>query len=90
MHPIGFVFIIVGGLQAAGALTQSNLYRALPHFRRSEELFGTDLAIKGHVFFGCVAILIGVLILARVVQIPDKKNSVNHLRPQSANAVQYS
>ena len=73
MQIVGIVFLIIGILQVAGAISGSRLYQALPHFQRSKRLFGPATAVKFHVVFGLVGALIGWMVLARVIALPLPK-----------------
>ncbi len=66
MQIVGIAFLLFGILQVVGAISGSQLYHGLPHFRRSERLFGRATAVRFHIVFGLVNALIGGLILSRV------------------------
>ena len=70
MHPVGIIFLVAGLLQAAGAATRSRLFQALPHFQKSERLFGHETAIILHVVFGLIGAVIGILIMVGVIVLP--------------------
>ncbi len=64
MQIVGIVFLLFGILQIVGAISGSRLYQRLPHFKRSERLFGSATAVKFHVVFGLVNALVGAVILS--------------------------
>jgi len=73
MQIVGFGFLIVGLLQMVGAVSGSRLYQALPHFKRSERLFGHETAVRFHFVFGLVGTVVGLLILYGVISLPNPK-----------------
>ncbi len=66
---IGIALVVVGLLQAAGAISGSAIYRALPHFQRSESLLGQKVATMIHAVIGSIVVIVGVLIVAGVIKI---------------------
>lgn len=66
---MGFVLVIGGSLQALGAISGSKLFQLLPHFQRSERMFGRKSAVQLHAVIGLAAAVIGGLILGGVIKI---------------------
>lgn len=74
MHPIGFVFLVAGLLQAIGAFSGSSIFLAMPHYQKSRRFFSHETAITLHVVFGLIGALIGILILTGVIILPASKS----------------
>ncbi len=53
-HGSRVALLFVGLIQAAGAITKSSLFMSLPHFKRSERLFGRAGALIGHAIVGSI------------------------------------